>query len=118
MVGKPGEDGADRTIILHGRHVVVDLIRGYFAFCIDGNLNIRERSRRLAWTTAYRRRASTARAQACRPPATGAPPRLPRRRCRRSIGRSGRVRDTNARSHDRALCASIIAISPRSACGF
>ncbi len=45
--GQPRNDGADRPIILHGGHIVVDLIRGHLAFFINGKLNVGKSDSRL-----------------------------------------------------------------------
>ncbi len=45
--GQPREDRTDGPVVLHGGHIVVDLIRDDFAFFVDGKLNIGKSSRRL-----------------------------------------------------------------------
>jgi hypothetical protein len=43
--GQTGQDCTNQTVVLHGRHVVVDLEGGHIALRIQTNLNVRERRR-------------------------------------------------------------------------
>ena len=41
-MGKSGEDGADGAIILHGGHVVIDLVAGDLSFFVECDFDIGE----------------------------------------------------------------------------
>ena len=98
--GQPGEYRADQAIILHGRHVVVDLIGGNLSLFVEAICTSEN-----AAADCVDHCISSARIHCTR---TGLPSacersllRPLRLRCLRSTVRNGRVRDTRARSHDR-----------------
>ena len=66
-----GEHRADRPVVLHRGHVVVDLIRDHLAVRVQSDFDVRERSRRLRGPLEILGAASTARAPACQRPSTG-----------------------------------------------
>ena len=47
IVGKPRQHRADGAVVLHGGHIVVGLISSYFAFIVEGDLDVRKCSGRL-----------------------------------------------------------------------